>query len=526
MDDYIFGANILENLTTGMYQDSKVIYREYIQNSCDQIKKAIVQKLVEPKEAHIEIWIDRCNRTIVIEDNATGISANEFKKTLSKIADSNKDMDEDIGFRGIGRLCGLAYCSKLVFTTSAKGEDIISILSCDAIKMRQMIEENEHGLKHTAQDILRAINKFDKKSTKDFNSHFFKVELIGISQENTDLLDTQAVKNYLSFIAPVPYQNTFIFRNKVYEHAAQLNTKIDEYNVFLEGEQIFKKYITDLKDTNGTKYDEIFDIEFRDFYDEDNHLIAWMWYGLTRFSGAIPNSKSNPSNPMRGLRLRKENVQIGGEDALQKLFKEDRGNSYFVGEVFATSKGLIPNSQRDYFNENHIRTIFESVLQLFFNEQLHKIYRIGSEINSAYKRIDTYTKKEAEYNRLYINGSFINEEQRNNASAEVERAKADAQKAKEKIAKKKEKASPEDVIGKVINRIQATHKQSTKITEVNKASTSSKQRAKDKWRTDGEKYSSYSRNERKLISKILGIIALSTDKTIADSIIQKIEEEL
>lgn len=29
MDNYVFGANILENLTTGMYQDSRVIYREY-----------------------------------------------------------------------------------------------------------------------------------------------------------------------------------------------------------------------------------------------------------------------------------------------------------------------------------------------------------------------------------------------------------------------------------------------------------------------------------------------------------------
>ena len=41
MKDYVFGANILENLTTGMYQDSKIIYREYIQNACDQVDKAI-----------------------------------------------------------------------------------------------------------------------------------------------------------------------------------------------------------------------------------------------------------------------------------------------------------------------------------------------------------------------------------------------------------------------------------------------------------------------------------------------------
>ena len=46
MHEYIFGANIIENLTTGMYQDSKVIYREYIQNACDQIDKAVNEGLL------------------------------------------------------------------------------------------------------------------------------------------------------------------------------------------------------------------------------------------------------------------------------------------------------------------------------------------------------------------------------------------------------------------------------------------------------------------------------------------------
>ena len=70
---------------------------------------------------------------------------------------------------------------------------------------------------------------------------------------------------------------------------------------------------------------------------------------------------------MRGLRLRKENIQIGSEDALQKLFKEDRGHHYFVGEVFAVSKDLIPNSQRDYFNENVTRAEFEREMRQYFN---------------------------------------------------------------------------------------------------------------------------------------------------------------
>ena len=83
--EYIFGANILENLTTGMYQDSKVIYREYIQNACDQIDKAVNSGLLQKGEGVIEIWLDHQSRTISIEDNATGIPAEDFQRVLGNI---------------------------------------------------------------------------------------------------------------------------------------------------------------------------------------------------------------------------------------------------------------------------------------------------------------------------------------------------------------------------------------------------------------------------------------------------------
>lgn len=37
----IIGKDVIESLTLSMYDDSKFIYREYIQNSADQIDKAI-----------------------------------------------------------------------------------------------------------------------------------------------------------------------------------------------------------------------------------------------------------------------------------------------------------------------------------------------------------------------------------------------------------------------------------------------------------------------------------------------------
>ena len=49
------GKNILENLTTGMYADSKVIYREYVQNACDQIDKSVELVIIDREQAEVFI---------------------------------------------------------------------------------------------------------------------------------------------------------------------------------------------------------------------------------------------------------------------------------------------------------------------------------------------------------------------------------------------------------------------------------------------------------------------------------------
>jgi molecular chaperone HtpG len=522
MADYIFGANILENLTTGMYQDSKVIYREYIQNACDQIDKALKDGLLKKGEGAIKIWLDRDQRKIVIEDNATGISAASFQQILGNIADSDKKIGEDKGFRGIGRLCGLAYCKELVFKSSAKGEKAVSTMVCDAEKMRSLIDEHTRGKKYTANEVLHKINRFDQTKTDDIDSHFFCVELIGINPENTDLLNSLQVKDYLSFVAPVPYKNTFLYRTEVHKHAQELGVEIDEYHITLDGETILKEYTTILKDSStGTKYDDIFDVHFKDFH-ENGELFAWMWVGVTSFKKAIPKI-----NKMRGLRLRKENIQIGGEDALQKLFKEDRGNSYFIGEVFAVDKALIPNSQRDYFNENPARANFERELRRYFNEELYKIYRDGSAINSALKKIDQYEKKEAEFKEKVTAGVFVNKEHHKREQEVVLESKKEAESARGKIEKIKDKA--DGLTQKVIQRIEVERPKPTISGVVSPAITPKNDKEeleKDRMPRRTDRLSQFNKAERKLISKIFSIITTATDSKIAEMIISKIEEGL
>ena len=52
------GKYTLESLTTGMYSDPKIVYREYIQNSVDSLEMAVANNLLEPQGMRIDIVIN------------------------------------------------------------------------------------------------------------------------------------------------------------------------------------------------------------------------------------------------------------------------------------------------------------------------------------------------------------------------------------------------------------------------------------------------------------------------------------
>ena len=223
--DVVIGKNILDNLTTGMYIDAKVCFREYIQNACDQIDKAIKIGLLDKNEnkGTVEIFLDKDKKYICIEDNATGVSNEEFRSSLGDIANSNKVVGEDKGFRGIGRLCGLAYCDTLIFSTSYTGQPIKSIMKCNAKLMRKMLFSSE---KYTLEEVWSNVVSFEQDEECE-EKHYFKVELLNVGETHKDLLDEQTIVNYLQFVAPVAYDNKFYLKSKIYEYARSIGYNID-----------------------------------------------------------------------------------------------------------------------------------------------------------------------------------------------------------------------------------------------------------------------------------------------------------
>lgn len=518
----IIGKNVIENLTTAMYEDLRIIYREYIQNAADSIDKAIKQGLLRPEEALIEITIDADKRYVSIRDNGTGISCDDFFRKMSRIADSEKDRAEDKGFRGIGRLGGISSCKTLKFSCSVRGEQTVSVCVWDAQQVREILVDEKQN--PSAGELVDMVTTYSQ-DVCDIDEHFFLVELIDIEQSSAELLDKDNVQKYLEAVAPIPYTTGFTFKSKIAEFAHQNGFSIDEYQVFINGKRLFKPYSRKLYEPhNHSKkaYDELSDVAFKVFKDADGETIAWMWYGVSKFEKQIP-----AINSMRGIRLRKANIQIGNENTFSAhgFYKEPRGCLYFVGEVFAVGKNLIPNARRDYFNLNDTCRLFERILHPLFYDTFYTIYHHANEYKKALQKQSEFQATQQEHEQRMASGGFIDAEDQAASEKKIEELKKAAEKAVKTIETREQKESTDQVLGRVYSALRSDYAPSldepAEETPIQSRLYSEKPK---EYMT--QSLSKYNRREQKLISRIYSILKAILPHDTAEIVISKIQEEL
>lgn len=504
------GKDVIESLTLGMYEDSRFIFREYIQNSADQIDKAVEDNLLgQLRDGKIEIEINCSTKSITIFDNATGIESLKVQPILKNIAQSTKDRTKNKGFRGIGRLGGLAYCDKLIFETSFKGEPIKSTLIWDSEKLKSII--NNRSTKEEATAVIDSVTEFyTEKESED--RHFFRVTLQNVS--NKAILNQHDIYQYLTMVAPVPFGKGFIFKDKILEKANELNYEIDEYQIFVNKSQVFKAYTTSIYEGdngNKRKIDEIHDIETYEIRTSKNILLAWGWYSISSLIKQMPKI-----NTARSLRLRKGNIQIGLENTLDKLFKDTRWSKYYYGEVYTVSSDLIPNARRDYFLENSDLKELEKLLKVKFNE-LQKLNYFSSNIRSEKRKIDEFVSFSKEFEEKTNKGGFTDNEEKKKYQEKFDSKKEKAIVAEKELEKVKESsASPSQY--KIFEKIIGETEQKVEKVKVNE------ENGKTKFLTDD--ISRLNRKDRKLVSKILSVIDSVLMKELADNLKHKIIEEL
>lgn len=516
------GKDVIESLTLGMYEDCRFIYREYVQNAADAVDKAVKQSILQNGSEEIYIKIDVDKRRIEISDNATGISKENVVSILRNIAHSTKKRGEAKGFRGIGRLGGLGYCSKLRFETTYYGENTKSIMTWDAELLKSIINDRENN--EDAVEVLSRVTSTTFEN-EDINAHYFRVIMDDVT--TNELLDVKSVTEYLSMVAPVDINSQFIYKNKINNFRRENGLNVDVYNIYINGDQIYKPYTSVIyEDNHGgkRKVDDITDVDFILSKDDYGNIIYWGWYTISGLKGQMKQI-----NIARGIRLRKENIQIGDEEICKRFFsktEDQRFSFYYFGEIHAISKDLIPNSRRDYFIESNACTEFNKRIKNDFLK-LKEICYDAQKIRSSIEMIEKGKELKEKIEEKERNGYTSTKE-----CEDLQRQYEDLQKkvedAKRKLANVKNKIETSDSPLKgIIKKHEDDSIKNKQSENIDVPKKDSEHHTKIKYRTDKSIYSGYSKKERKLIGKIYAAIGNAiADERLRDALICNIEEEI
>ena len=397
--DASIGKQLLDVITSGMYNNPFMVLREYIQNAADSIDEASENGIhaSNSDESCIGIMVSGKNREIIVLDNGTGVSNTQAEVRIGSMGFSKKDNSRQRGFRGIGRLGGLAYCDKLVFETRSHQQERIAVVEWDNQKLQSIA--GSYCLKDTIQKI--ATIKFRSPNPSDLD-HFFKVTMVNVHRFHGDeLMNIKKIGAYLSQVAPVPFDRSkFSFGYEIDDFLSQIQN-YRTYSIFLNGQKLCKPYSSTFN-ISEVKQDEIRAIKKLTFTNPDtNAIIGLGWFAITSFKSSLPK----PLN-IRGIRVRHGNIEVGNERFLDSIYTESRFSIWQIGEIHLNHT-IKPNARRDGFEQNEC---YERFLEraTMVGKGLSKLCRDSSVRRSQKQK--TMGLIEEIQNTIYLQNLILDEE--------------------------------------------------------------------------------------------------------------------
>ena len=344
-DAAMVGVDVLGVVTSGMYIDPLTVYREYVQNAVDAIQGAGIGS-----GGLVEISILAREGRVAIRDNGPGLSLPEAERALVPIAKSEKRGRGLRGFRGVGRLAGLAFAEAVTFLTRSGADEPVVRVVWDGGKLNTGIESGDR----LANVVGRAVS-VDTVDGEGHPPRFFEARLDGVSRHAAgSMMNRDAVRRYIGEVCPVPFAGDF-------RHAARILAPFETadrpftVDVRLDGEdaRVERPHGCGVK-LSEQESQEIVEIEeIRIAGVGARECAALGWIAHTPYRGAIAKTCG-----VRGVRARVGNMQIGGENVFEHLFSEDRFNRWCMAEVHVLDPAIVPNARRDYFEPGvHLRNL-------------------------------------------------------------------------------------------------------------------------------------------------------------------------
>lgn len=341
----VVGKDILELLSTSMYVDPMSMYREYIQNSADAIDLAQSAGLLHCP-GHIEIRMDQSSRTVFIRDDGSGLGKEQFVQQLTALGGSKKRGTKARGFRGVGRLAGLAFCQELIFRSRQDGEGTVHELRWDSREVRSLLRSSDNS--SDLRDIVTKTIETREVPGRNWPQRFFEIELRGMVRHRDDrLLNEELVAQYVAQVAPVAFAADFQFGDQIRSFLETHGVRLGTINIEISGRgQIHRPHRNSMAmgKSGETHFQELTTIYTPG---RDGDVAAATWILHHDYRGALPSNSL-----VDGWRLRCGDIQVGDNTLLQSLFPESRFNGWCVAETHVLDPRILPNGRRDHFEPN------------------------------------------------------------------------------------------------------------------------------------------------------------------------------
>lgn len=370
------GKDQMRQYMGGLYENSMVIFREYLQNACDAVEQALQAGLItNRKDANIAVTIDQYNKRIIIHDIGIGIARKNIPSYLVDVASSQKFNKQLVGRHGIGRLNGANYCDNIIYETSYSGEPFKSTLVWDVKEAKRLCSDDTIEIGTT--EIIDKVTDLKPQEPESSDAHYCKVILENVN--DPQLMDEQAVREYISEIVSVDYSLEFKENSLGPSLDLPMNAGYEDrfnslwvYKITVNEEPVEKTYRSEYND----KHLGVLQC-FTLIDDKTQEELAWGWLAINRTAEQLNDL------PFSYIRARHHNFQIGGKDLLNQYHKGATAPAYSVGELHITHPAINPTATRDGIEGGPERRRLETALRKYLAkvyEQYNKASKFRSEV--------------------------------------------------------------------------------------------------------------------------------------------------
>ncbi len=330
---FVYGS-VLDALSQGLYPDKRHVIREFVQNACDAVRE-YERKAKKPLGKPISVSIQK--PSITIYDEGVGMGRRTMEQ-YRYVGYSEKEMKENVGFRGIGTVSGIAVAERIIATSTQLGTPKRFTV---VINAQGMLAELEGERNPPLEELLGSYTEVSEEK-ESANAHYTLVELHGIRADSAELYDTDTLSHYLRGNLPVPFDPSYPHGTEVSERLRLHVPGYFETAVTLAGKPLYKQY-------PGSGLQPEYEFVLVD--DASSELLAYCWYSMHADKGQYP--KAEP----RGLVYRFKNFAVGSPLLTRETLWDSTPHRafYFFGEIHVLDSELTPSSDRTNFEDNAAR---------------------------------------------------------------------------------------------------------------------------------------------------------------------------